>query len=174
MHVLGGVAGGAVLSTAAWLALTPIRTLTPLPFNRLLVLAMCSWTALGDLGLLRVPRQERQVPQSWLVRYGPARSYFLYGLELGAGLVTYIPFATTYALFTASALVLGLADAIFVGILFGLGRTLLVGPINLDQRLVRWLGDHYGIAYGPLSRLSVAAALLVVAAAVTIPAALSL
>lgn len=130
-HGLAGALGGAAVSLLLWLLLTPVRTLLPLGFNVVLAVALAVTMALADLELIGLPRQARQVPQSWYQTYGPYRSHALYGLSLGAALGTNVTYAVEYAVFLAPALLLPLPGALVGGLAFGFARTALVGPLGI-------------------------------------------
>lgn len=151
------------MASASWLALTAVRTFTPAWIRVGLFVAIGCLAALEDLGKIHIPHQRRQVPQSWLSRYGPMRSYALYGMGLGAGVLVDTPYAVAYPVFAASALLLPLGPAVAVGLLFGVGRSVLVGPVNLRKSVVVWAERSLPNAYRALPKVS---ALLSVAAVV--------
>lgn len=123
--VLGGLALGALgaligmLLPAAWRASTP-------------VLGLCAGLlALGlalDLGLLRreLPSWRRQVDEQWLTRYRGWVYGLGFGAQLGFGVVTIVPSATTYAVALAAALTGSPAAGALIGGVFGLVRALPV------------------------------------------------
>lgn len=67
----------------------------------------------------------RSVPQGWWRTMGPTRGALSYGLVLGLGFTTIVPFATFYVI-PISALVLGPIAGGLIGGAYGLGRALPV------------------------------------------------
>jgi hypothetical protein len=116
------------MGALVWLALTPIRTVVPRAGLLALLTVVATLCALVDFGVLRRPATGRQVPATWLRRYGPVRSYGLYGIVLGAGLLTHVPHALTYLTFAALGLLLPAHLAVLVGALFGIARSFVIGP----------------------------------------------
>jgi hypothetical protein len=77
-----------------------------------------------------------QVPVEWLTRYGFTRGYLFYGIALGAGVFTFVPFAATFAVFAAASLLPGISVALAAGAAFGAGRAVLVGPLAIGMAAV--------------------------------------
>jgi hypothetical protein len=161
-HLAGGVAGGLVAAEVAWLVMTPVRTLLPLPIVAFFLAGLGTVGVLMDAGFLGPPRRVGQVPKSWYGRWGPVRSYAAYGLSLGAGWITAAPFAATYVCFAAAGLAASPLTAGIAGMAFGLGRTILVGPINLHRRLVSGTASLYSSSKRQLAVVSAALCLWVV------------
>jgi hypothetical protein len=110
--------------------------------------------ALKELNILRIPTPQIgwQVPASWM---RPSRTFgnTLYGLFLGAGIFTFIPFASFYLLLmwelTAGAV--SLQSAVLLGMVYGLfrGVTAVMGGISVLRGeypvpLSQWLINHLG------------------------------
>jgi hypothetical protein len=131
-HMAGGAVGGAAMGAATWLLLTPVRTLVPTEGVVGLFLLLVVIALLIDLGVLRSPFGGHQVPQTWTRRYGLLRSFMLYGLLLGSGLLTHVNYAVTLLVFSATSLFTSFGTAVLVGVAFGLGRTAVVGPAALQ------------------------------------------
>jgi hypothetical protein len=131
-HMAGGAVGGAAMGAATWLLLTPVRTLVPTGGVVGLFLLLVVIAVLIDLGVLRSPFGGHQVPQTWARRYGLPRSFALYGLLLGSGLLTHVNYAVTLLVFAATSLFTSFGTAVLVGVAFGLGRTAVVGPAALQ------------------------------------------
>lgn len=70
---------------------------------------------------LPVPTRHWLVPQRWAL-YGPARWSLLFGLSLGAGLLTVIPFIGFHLFVFSGALFLTPSQALLTYFLFGVGR----------------------------------------------------
>jgi hypothetical protein len=145
----------------AWMVLTPVRTLMPPAAVAFVLAGIGAIGVLRDAGLLGPPLFIGQVPKSWYGRWGPIRSYAAYGLSLGAGLITVAPFAATYVSFGAAGLMASPLTAGFVGMAFGLGRTVLVGPVNLHPRLVSAIASLYASSQFRLTFVSAALCLSV-------------
>lgn len=79
--------------------------------------------ALIEIGALPVPIPTfgGSVPQSWWVRQPRVIAASAYGLVLGIGVTTFIPFASFYAVLAAYALA-GVPSGALVGASYGLGR----------------------------------------------------
>jgi hypothetical protein len=166
LHGLSGAIGGAGLAVAVWAFSIPVRTLLPRTvvvglFACVAVLAMAADTVHTPM-----PARHIQVPKSWYGRYGPVRSYALYGLVLGAGLLTDIPYAVTYTIF-ASGLVLPIGLAVLLGALFGLGRTAVVGPITVHHRVVEAITRSFPRLRPRLPIVSALASLMLLALILT-------
>lgn len=126
-----------------WLLFTPLRTIPPEPVAFVIFLGIAAASVLAELNLMPMPRQARQVPQWWYARYGPTRSYALYGLWLGAGLATNITYTVEFVVFASAALLLSLPQALIVGLAFGFARTAFVGPLGLAPRAAGWWSRQY-------------------------------
>lgn len=88
---------------------------------------LCLGYALHELRLIKMPRPQikRQVPRRWLYERHPFLTWLLFGLGLGVGVMTFIPFGTFYpvllmALFSKSPLY----AMILMGA-FGFGRAIM-------------------------------------------------
>lgn len=92
--------------------------------------------ALHELNIVRLPAPQVgwQVPASWM-RRSRLLGNTLYGLVLGAGIFTFIPFASFYVLL-ALELVVGMVDlraAVMLGMVYGIMRGLpaILGGISM-------------------------------------------
>lgn len=122
-----------------WFVASPIRTMLPSLTAVGLLLPLCAVAMALDLRWISLPNVLRrgQVPVKWLARYGPSRSYFLYGFSLGAGVFTFVPFAITFVAFSAGALLAPFWGAVAAGAGFGIGRAGLVTPFAQSERAIR-------------------------------------
>lgn len=129
------MAGGTAMATILWVAATPLRTLIAGHATRALLIAVLGACVLFDLGLARLPESKRQVPQEWLRRYGPTKSFAAYGAVLGAGLLTPVPSAVVYAVFVLCGFAKLLVTAVVAGAIFGAARAGVVGLAALQPSL---------------------------------------
>ncbi len=128
--------------------------------------------ALKELNLIRLwtPQIGWQVPASWM---RPSRVFgnTLYGIVLGAGIFTFIPFASFYLLLLWEVTVgaVSLQAAVLLGMIYGVARglTAIMGGISVLRgeypvSLSQWLIGHLGWwhAANGLVLLLVAGALL--------------
>lgn len=135
-HLVGAVVGASLLGAflgSVGLALQGVG----LRVNGLVVVAICSLVyATHELGAVRLPTPElhRQVPAHWRSSFSPPVAAGLYGLALGAGVVTHITTATFYVVCVA-AVALGdpIVGAIVLGA-FGFGRGLPVLLLSFGSR----------------------------------------
>lgn len=109
----------------------------PALWSRVALVAGTAVLSLMELGLVRrpIPRIRRQTGKLWRDRYGPVRSAFFWGADLGFGVTTQVTFASFWALLASCIVVAnpGWGALLFGG--YGLGRALLVasGPILAHQ-----------------------------------------
>lgn len=73
---------------------------------------------------LRTPSPHRQTSPVWLIRYGSSRTFFLWGLDLGAGFTTIRVTSLYWAAALATALLVPLAVAPAVMALYGVALTI--------------------------------------------------
>ncbi len=127
VYVLASALGGALLGLLLALLGKPLRLLffgrEAIPVALLAVTALLY--ALHEVGVLRLPAPQSnwQVPNSWGVNY-PLVGTFFYGLALGAGVFTFIPFAGFYLLLGWELLAASLKVGLLLGALYGLVRGL--------------------------------------------------
>ena len=139
-HTFGGVAGGAASAFLAWLVVALPREALPSDIWMGLVLVLLLYFIAADLRLLRRPWTGRQVPATWLRRHGAHRSYFAYGVALGSGLATHVPYALTYGVFVVAASLLPFDLALITGATYGLARTAVVAPMSyISEKNVKLL-----------------------------------
>jgi hypothetical protein len=84
--------------------------------------------AASQLGVIRLPMPwfYRAVPQRWWVSLGRRRASFLYGLVLGIGLTTSIPFYTYFIVLLWTILQGDPVYGLIVGVVYGFARALPV------------------------------------------------
>jgi hypothetical protein len=172
-HVLGGVAGGAAIGVVLGFAGLLLRAGLGESLDTVFVVvvpAALLYAASVDLGLLRVRAitWERQTPGSWPCSLGHYPGIFGWGVDLGVGITTRIPYQTLLVLPVAALLSGDLATAVAITAVYGASRALAV------VAAVSTAGDDYAAACDaiqsrvlPLKRL-VGATALVIAALIVI------
>ncbi|MDQ2805340.1 MAG: hypothetical protein M3Z04_00240 [Chloroflexota bacterium] len=159
----GGALVGAGVSALGGL----VRPWLPLPvaLGALVIVALAY--ALHELHLWRLPHPERawQVPNAWIVRR-PLLGVVAFGLTLGMGLFTYIPFTSFYLLLAWEALLTSPLLGAALGATYGLARALPV----LVGGWVTWRGQpivplHTGLMGAQRALHRVTGGLLLLAAA---------
>lgn len=167
LHVAGAVTGGVAVFVSAWLLVAPARLFVPYVALLALFGAQCMYCAMTEIGLGRplLRPNHRQVPVAWSARFGPRRSFWMYGLVLGAAVFTFVPYALAYCVLAGTALFGSVKTSIEAGALFGVGRSVFVGPCALSKVVVGRSGRYlqFGSRYYPW--LSCAAILLLFAIA---------
>ena len=156
-HVAGGVAGGVLMSTLVWFLAAPLRTFPP---EAVLVVMFATWTATfvgWDVLKFDLPVSGKQVPATWIAKYGRVRSYAMYGAALGSGLATYVPVGLTYVVFGALAISPSVAVAAAAGAAFGIARTSVAGPGALVAEPISRVLYRSGLAQRTASKLSAVA-----------------
>jgi hypothetical protein len=126
IYLAATTAGGALLGALLGGIGASLRALVP--FEVLIVAAALLAAAYGlhEAGVWRLPRPERawQVPNSWIMER-PLLGAVAFGLILGAGIFTFIPFTSFYLLLVWELLSGPVAGAVLGGA-YGLARALPV------------------------------------------------
>lgn len=128
LHLVGSVGGG--MAIFGLLSYIGASTLTGVP-------APARWLGAGLVALLLtfrgvhglsfpLPQSHRSVPQSWWFDFGPNQASFAYGLVLGTGITTVIPFGAFYLLMVWAMLVANVPYGLMLGGVYGLTRGLPV------------------------------------------------
>ncbi len=105
-----------------------------------------------------IPSPRRQVPPH-IFSAGHRRAGFLFGLQMGAGMVTYITAAAPYTIWVATGLGLtSLTNSLALGIGFGFGRGLLpfarlglhrddgwMEALEVFAARARWAGSSFAL-----------------------------
>ena len=118
----GGAAVGAVMGGLGRMLL-PDLTATTLAVIAAVIAAA---GVAVDLGFVRLPTWHRQVNEDWLTTYRGWVYGAGFGFQLGMGLVTIVTTASIYATFALSFLSGDLFVGSFVGVVFGLSRSLVI------------------------------------------------
>jgi hypothetical protein len=84
----------------------------------------------GAFGPTRL-RRSRQVSESWRRRFPPIVAWGMYGYGLGVGLVTLVPFWSTYAFLVGCAVLGDFGVAAIAGALYGGARAALAAPLGI-------------------------------------------
>ncbi|HVF98667.1 MAG TPA: hypothetical protein VND68_02405 [Chloroflexia bacterium] len=162
MYAAGTTVGAALLALAVGLLGAGLRALLPGPGVELAVVALgvaALLFALHELNVMRLPAPQVgwQVPASWM-RRSRLLGNTLYGLVLGAGVFTFIPFASFYLLL-ALEFVAGAVDlraAVALGMVYGLMRGIpavlggiamlrLRNPVPVSDWLMARLGRWHAL-----------------------------
>jgi len=167
VHLVGGIVGGGSMAAVAWLVATPVRTLLPnggvlglfAVFVALNVAVDLRWVGSGT-------SRGRQVPATWRQRYGHYSGFAGFGGTLGAGVATFVPYAITYVVFAAAAVLLPLGSAVVCGIVFGGARAAIAAAGSTNASLAgRVFQRIIGMRrLGTLASVGLALTILVVAA----------
>jgi hypothetical protein len=131
------------MAAIVWILLTPLRTMAPDGVLVTMIVGLAIVIVLAEFDRVSLPRQAWQVPRPWYARYGPTRAYAMYGFWLGAGLATNVTYAVEYLVFVGAGLMMPLGPALLAGALFGLGRTVLVGPVAATPAASAFLTNLY-------------------------------
>ena len=157
MYTAGSIVGAALLALVlGWIGQL-LNTLLPWVSYTWVVAIMgvCAFIfALKELNIIRfwTPQIGWQVPASWM-RGSRVVGNTLYGLVLGAGILTFIPFASFYLLlmWEVSAGAVSLQSAVLLGMIYGAARgiTAIMGGISVLRgeypvALSQWLLGHLG------------------------------
>jgi len=131
IHVLGGVVGGAlagVLLGFLGLLLRAALGDTLDTVFLIVVPAALAYAAAVDLGILPVPQitSERQTPSSWPCSLGHHPGIFAWGVDLGLGVTTRIPYQSLLVLPLAALLSGNLAASVAIMAAYGFARALAV------------------------------------------------
>jgi hypothetical protein len=100
----------------------------------------------ADLAKIRVPGPHRQVNETWI---GPYRGWVYggaFGVQLGAGLATYVVTWGMYAVFLAELLSGSAVAGAIIGGVFGAGRALLPLAAGWIDRPSRLTAFHQNMA----------------------------
>lgn len=101
-----------------------------------------------DLGGVKPPGPHRQVDEDWLGRYRDWVVGLGYGTQLGLGFMTIVPTFGYWALLLVAASA-GMPVAVYLGVAFGMGRSLLLvstrkvkSPSALSETMRRFAGGE--------------------------------
>jgi hypothetical protein len=168
LHVVGGLAGGAAIGVVLGFGGLLLRVALGGTLDTVfvvLVTAALVYAAAVDLGVLRVRpiTWERQTPGSWPCSLGHYPGIFGWGVDLGLGITTRIPYQSLLVLPLAAFLSGDLATAVAITAVYGASRALaVVAAVSATP------GDDYAAACDaiqtrvlPLKRLVGATALVI-------------
>ena len=173
---VGSVLGGAATGALAGVLGVALAALTGLPGTATaaaIVAAVAVGAAVAEWTGVALPSLHRQVDERWLDTYRNWVYGLGYGLQLGAGVTTYITTAAVYVVLAAAVLVGSLPAAILIGALFGLVRGLSLLParrVHSNERLVVLFQslERSAAAVQRISTATLGAAGLLAAAAVVL------
>src|SRR5690348_5315510 len=126
-YIVASAVAGALVGALVGGAGGLLRALVPLPVILIAVIVLAVAYALHESGVLRLPHPENpwQVPNEWIVRW-PILGAVVFGLTLGAGIFTFIPFTSFYLLLAWELLVANPLAGALLGAVYGLARGLPV------------------------------------------------
>ncbi len=144
---VGSVVGGLLVGSLLGVVGSAVRALTPLSDDvSLIVVCLVGIVAIGfDLTDRALPSVHRQVNEDWLAEFRGWVYGFGFGVQLGAGVATYITSAAVLLWLATMVLSGSVLGSVLIGGTFGLTRGLSIVParsINSPARLVdfhRWL-----------------------------------
>jgi hypothetical protein len=131
LHLLGGATGGALIGLVLGFAGLLLRAALGDTLDSVFAVAVpasLAYAASVDLGLLPVRQLtwERQTPGSWPCSLGHYPGIFAWGLDLGLGLTTRIPYQSLLVLPLAALLAGNLAAAVAITTVYGVSRAFAV------------------------------------------------
>lgn len=132
--LIGSVTGGAAIGVAAaWIG---ARLLISDARSRYVIVVLIALAVLGDLlrSSKSYPRLTRhwQVPRRW-IRWPSPLYEFVFGVALGAGIVTVVSYTSMYGLLLALVLLADTESAIAVMTVFGIARALPMLLVSLGM-----------------------------------------
>ncbi len=127
LYIAASVLGGTLVGVSVSLLGGLIRPWLPGPLVILALALLAAAYGLHELGRWHLPHPERawQVPNEWIVQR-PLFGAIAFGLILGTGLFTFIPFTSFYLLLAWQALLAPPALGAALGAAYGLARALPV------------------------------------------------
>ena len=131
LHLLGGATGGALIGLVLGFAGLLLRAALGDTVDAVFAVAVpaaLAYAASVDLGLLPIRQLtwERQTPGSWPCSLGHYPGIFAWGLDLGLGLTTRIPYQSLLVLPLAALLAGNLAAAVAITTVYGVSRAFAV------------------------------------------------
>ena len=131
LHLLGGATGGALIGLVLGFAGLLLRAALGDTLDAVFAVAVpaaLAYAASVDLGLLPVGQLtwERQTPGSWPCSLGHYPGIFAWGLDLGLGLTTRIPYQSLLVLPLAALLAGNLPTAVAITTVYGVSRAFAV------------------------------------------------
>src|SRR5262249_61452840 len=131
LHVLGGVLGGLTIGVLLGFAGVLLRSAIGDALDTVFIVvvpAALVYAALVDLGLLPVKSLTwvRQTPGDWPCSMGHYPGIFAWGVDLGLGVTTRIPYQSLLVIPLSAFLVGDLASAVAITTAYGAARALAV------------------------------------------------
>ena len=172
-HVLGGLVGGAAIGVVLGFAGLLLRAALGDVLDTVFVIvvpAALLYAAAVDLGVLRVRpiTWERQTPGSWPCALGHYPGIFGWGVDLGLGITTRIPYQSLLVIPLAAFLSGNLGTAVAITAVYGVSRALaVVAAVSVAGEDYVGACDAIQSRVLPLKRL-VGATALVIAALIVI------
>ena len=174
-HIVGALAGGAVIGALAGAAGTPLHLSARASAAALVVLAVVAVALELHVGGLRLPTMRRQVNEDWLGAYRGWVYGGGFGVQLGMGVATIVTTASVYLMAGIAVLTGSVAMGAAVGATFGAvrGGTVLATAHVHDPDTLRSLHRRLHESSALAARLTVAfeAAIIVLALTAVVRAA---
>lgn len=154
----GALLGGLLLGTVGAIAGQVVAELELSATTRAVVAVVVVFVAAAfDARLLKpaLPHYRRQVNEDWLDEFRPWVYASGFGLQIGAGLATYIMTGGVYAVVCLAALTAQPGDAWLLGAVFGLSRgvAVLSGRGNVDARRLASFHRRFARIEEPVRRI---------------------
>ena len=149
---IGSIGAGATIGLLLGAAGAAIIPFAGEPAGLIIVGAAAVAAGLADLRKVRVPGPERQVNETWI---GPYRGWVYgggFGIQLGAGVATFVVTWGVYATFVAELLAGSAMAGAIIGAVFGGGRALLPLAAGWIDRPSRLAAFHAAMARWASSR----------------------
>lgn len=134
LHLIGGGFGGAAAATIVAVSLHAVISNGEIRTYVALAVAVLAIAADLDKGR-HLPSPHRQVSQRTRELRDSKLTAFVYGFELGLGVVTRVRYAVTYAVFIIAGLALPLNRALLVGATYGIVRSAGVLPARTGRTM---------------------------------------
>jgi hypothetical protein len=166
LHVLGGIAGGAMLGVFVGFFGVLLAELLPGAIDPAFAIGVplaLVYAGLTDLGFMRLTyfTRIRQTSGSWPCALGHYPAMFAWGFDLGLGVTTRIPYQAVLVVPIAALLTGSLGAAVAVTAAYGAARALAVaGAITASSGDVASTCDAIQGRVGVLKRLVGATALV--------------
>ncbi|HMA36922.1 MAG TPA: hypothetical protein VKY74_20880 [Chloroflexia bacterium] len=136
LYIAATTGSGAVTGALAGLAGAGLQRVFPFTLLAAVAILLGGAYGLHELGVWRLPQPQRawQVPNRWIAQR-PLLGAVAFGLVIGTGVLTFIPFTSFYLLLAWEVLTASPAAGALLGGLYGLARALpvLLGGLSMRR-----------------------------------------